>query len=97
MGPKLLEVKKPHADKRGLPETGFSYPRLFPIFRHSPNLVCEIFTRRLPISFRVSRKVPLTTLVFGASNRLRLPIRFSGLKRQGIAPLIRPSRFVGVL
>ena len=34
--------------ERGYRKLSFRTPRLFPIFRHSPNLVCEIFTRREP-------------------------------------------------
>jgi len=50
-----------------------------------PETICDL---RVTILFSVSRKVPLTTLVFGASNRLLFSIWWSGLKRRGIASLI---------
>lgn len=53
-----------------------------------PETISEVPPLRLTISFSVSREVPLTTLVFGASNRLLFSIWWSGLKRHGIAPRI---------
>jgi hypothetical protein len=46
---KILPLPNPLTpDKRDYRKLGFRTPGLFPIFRHWPNLVCEIFTRREP-------------------------------------------------
>ena len=96
----IPSAKRPYRKLNFLTGKLFSGPaKPLPLSTNSNVLVPEsiISAALLRLSSGVSRKVPLATLVFRASSRLRLAIPWAGVERQGIAPLIGLSKFIGVL